>query len=957
MSRSGYAELLGGHSHRRWWDAVIITASSERQASRYRDEIERRLRNGKLPAGAHYLVVPDPGDRRIGSGAATLHAIAELGHRWTPKWFRNWRVLLLHCGGDSRRLPQYSLSGKLFTALPARTPWGDVSTVFDETMLLSLAWVRDMPPGLLVGSGDVVLTFDPACLDWSQPGVTGVALRQPLEVALQHGVYISDSEGRVYSFLQKPSEAQVVAAGGVLDGGDAALDSGLLYFDAAVCERLPAISGVADDVSIPPIDLYDHFTRALTGQWTPDSDSHPLMTALHGALAGTPFWRRLGDGGFTHVGTTRSFHHIHTNTERPDGLMDSFVPAAQLGPGALVIESHHEAGLRVGRGSIVHGLAGLDAPIEVPEDVVLHQVPVLLPDRQKAFTVRAYGVEDDPKVAVASGRALWFGHDLLETLRSLQIPVDEVWPDRVPISDRSLWNARLFVAADLEAAWRAAQWLLRYPVDWDAERWASAERLSLESSTRLADNQALNAERDRRYHARWQASTLALARDGADIRPLLISAPALHVLAGAARKLEADAQTLRLEQPTEAASRCFQAGLLFEHAGLEEQARRSRHDAFGFVRSAVDRAAFDTYAVDPGRTNWNAAEVSVSAAPRIDFGGGWSDTPPFCLDWGGTVLNAALELNGAYPIRATVTRIAEPIIRITSEETGECAECTDAATIVGQRSPGDPLAIPCTALRLMGLFNDGDLRRRLESFGGGLDIRMTVDLPLGSGLGTSSILAAAVVKALWEIAGHPLDAQAISALVLRVEQLMTTGGGWQDQAGGIYPGIKLITSAPAIHQRLRVQPVAAPKDWSDRLVIYYTGIRRVARNLLAQVVGSYLARETSTVQVLHSIKTLAVEMAYAMQESDWAHLGALMDRHWELNKVLDPNTTNAPINEMLAEVRPYVYGAKLAGAGGGGFLMMATRSAEAAAELRAQLDASKVYRHAVAMDGLRVEVR
>lgn len=79
-------------------------------------------------------------------------------------------------------------------------------------------------PGLLVGSGDVVLTFDPVCLDWSQHGVTGVGLRQPLTVALQHGVYISDSAGRVYSFLQKPSEAQVVAAGGVLGAGDAALD-------------------------------------------------------------------------------------------------------------------------------------------------------------------------------------------------------------------------------------------------------------------------------------------------------------------------------------------------------------------------------------------------------------------------------------------------------------------------------------------------------------------------------------------------------------------------------------------------------------------------------------------------------------------------------------------------------------------------------------------------------------
>lgn len=884
--------------------------------------------------------------------------MAELGHRWLPKWAHAWRVLLLHCGGDSRRLPQYSLSGKLFTALPEKTPWGDVSTVFDETMILSLEWVRDMPAGLLVGSGDVVLTFDPSCLDWSRPGVTGVGLRQPLDVALQHGVYISDAEGRVYSFLQKPSEAQVVAAGGVLEGGEAALDSGLLYFDAPACERLMAVAGMADDASIPPIDLYDHFTRALTGQWIPEPGSHSLLGALHQALAGTPFWCCLGNGGFTHVGTTRSFHHIHTATERPDGLMDSFVPAAQLGPGALVIESHHEGGLRVGAGSIVHGLTGLDASIEVPEGVVLHQVPVLLPDRRKAFTVRAYGIEDDPKVAVASGRALWFGHDFLETLRSLQIPVDEVWPADVPISDRSLWNARLFVAgADLETAWRAAQWLLRYPVDWDVERWSAAERLSLESSTRLADNQALNAERDQRYHARWQASTLALARDGADIRPVLISTPALHLLAGAGRKLHGDAEGLRLEQPTEAASRSFQAALLFEHAGLEDEARRSRQQAFGFVRSAVDRASFDTYAVDPARTHWKATQVCVSAAPRIDFGGGWSDTPPFCFDWGGTVLNAALELNGTYPIRATVTRTLEPVIRISSEETGECAECTDSAAIVEQRSPGDPLAIPCTALRLMGLFNDGDLKRRLESFGGGLDIRMTVDLPLGSGLGTSSILAAAVVKALWEIAGQPLDAQAISALVLRVEQLMTTGGGWQDQAGGIYPGIKLITSAPGIQQRLRVQPVAVPKDWSDRLVIYYTGIRRVARNLLAQVVGSYLARETSTVQVLHSIKTLAVEMGYAMQEADWAQLGALMDRHWALNKVLDPNTTNAPINEMLAEVRPYVYGAKLAGAGGGGFLMMATRSAEAAAELRARLDPAKVYRHAVAMDGLRVEVR
>ena len=78
---------------------------------------------------------------------------------------------------------------------------------------------------------------------------------------------------------------------------------------------------------------------------------------------------------------------------------------------------------------------------------------------------------------------------------------------------------------------------------------------------------------------------------------------------------------------------------------------------------------------------------------------------------------------------------------------------------------------------------------------------------------------------------------------------MTTGGGWQDQAGGIFPGAKLVASGPGLHQRLRVQPVPwtaeREAEFESRLVLYYTGIRRVARDLLQQVVGSYLARETA----------------------------------------------------------------------------------------------------------------
>jgi fucokinase len=248
--------------------------------------------------------------------------------------------------------------------------------------------------------------------------------------------------------------------------------------------------------------------------------------------------------------------------------------------------------------------------------------------------------------------------------------------------------------------------------------------------------------------------------------------------------------------------------------------------------------------------------------------------------------------------------------------------------------------------------------------GGGLDIRTDVNVPMGSGLGTSSILAATTLSVLSEMVGDRLGDQ-LSDRTMRLEQLMTTGGGWQDQAGGIFPGAKLVSTGPGMRQRLRVQPVAwdhrREEELQGLMILYYTGIRRIAKGLLQQVVGRYLARETAAVQVLHSIKTLAMEMSYAMQEGDWDYLGSLLDRHWELNQILDPNTTNAPINSLLALVRPYIRGAKLAGAGGGGFMMLLARSREAASELRRILadrslvEGGAVHDWSIARQGLRIE--
>jgi fucokinase len=328
------------------------------------------------------------------------------------------------------------------------------------------------------------------------------------------------------------------------------------------------------------------------------------------------------------------------------------------------------------------------------------------------------------------------------------------------------------------------------------------------------------------------------------------------------------------------------------------------------------------------------------------------------------VLNCALEINGAYPIETEIRRIDEPVIRCHADGHGAVVEYRSAEELMEPCGPGSVFSIPRAAVLLHGIPVMGTLLKdTLTQLGGGLEIRCRVQLPIGSGLGTSSILAATVIRALAVMSGRTLDDHALSQAVMQLEQRMTTGGGWQDQAGGIFPGVKLLITGPGLRQRIRVQPMvwSEPRraEFCERLVLYDTGIQRMAKDLLRQVVSRYLARETPTVQVLHSIKTLAVEMSYAMAEGDWKHLGELLDRHWQLNQVLDPHTANAPINAILDRARPWIHGAKLAGAGGGGFLMLLARDPDAAASLRAELAQEApgqggVVSYCIAEEGLRI---
>jgi fucokinase len=99
-------------------------------------------------------------------------------------------------------------------------------------------------------------------------------------------------------------------------------------------------------------------------------------------------------------------------------------------------------------------------------------------------------------------------------------------------------------------------------------------------------------------------------------------------------------------------------------------------------------------------------------------------------------------------------------------------------------------------------------------------------------------------------------------------------------------------------------------------------------------------------------------MGYAMAEGEWSYLGSLLNRHWEHNQILDPHTTNAPIDALLDSVRPHLAGAKLAGAGGGGFLMLLAKDPEHSRALKKKLGhvtshaAGKLYEYRASQDGL-----
>ena len=289
-----------------------------------------------------------------------------------------------------------------------------------------------------------------------------------------------------------------------------------------------------------------------------------------------------------------------------------------------------------------------------------------------------------------------------------------------------------------------------------------------------------------------------------------------------------------------------------------------------------------------------------------------------------------LKLRGIYPVQITVKRLDELHVEFESKDIGVYTTVDSAAEIQDCHNPYDSFALHKAALIACGIIpvrEEADLQEILKRMGGGIYLSTQVyGVPKGSGLGTSSILSGACVKGIFEFLGQERTDAEIYDVVLGMEQIMSTGGGWQDQVGGITSGLKYITSMPGLQQQLQVAHIElspqTKKELDERFVLIYTGQRRLARNLLRDVVGRYVGNEPDSLFALEEIQKTAALMRFELERGNVDGFAKLLDYHWELSKKIDAGSSNTLIEQIFSSIEELVDGKLVCGAGGGGFLQV-----------------------------------
>ena len=954
--RQSYMEAMKDYeaavAQKAGWDYVILTASNEAQALSYRLEIEYRLQRGMLPPGCEYAVLPDPEGKRVGSGGATFHVLRYLvdaNKGETRGCFEGKKILVIHSGGDSKRVPQYSVCGKLFSPVPRELPSGEPSTLFDEFMIVMSAVAGRIREGMLVLSGDVLLLFNPLQLDFQFRGAAAISIKEHVSTGKEHGVFLRGEDGMVERFLHKQSEEQLYALSAVNEQGNVDLDTGAVLFDCGLLNALLSLissGGRLDEDRYgrfvnekARISFYGDFLYPLARKASleefyrqpPEGEfcgelaecRREIWEALHGFSMKVVC---LSPAEFIHFGTTKELRELVTDrisdyeflnwhscicsnvSQSRFAVHNSFVCREDsLEDGCYLEDSCVGPGVKVERGAVLSKI-DIDG-ITIPENTVVNGIK----QADGSFAARVYGVEDNPKGTYEENTA-FLGSWLRDVLDYYQVKREAVWEGW----DHSLWRACLYPLCDsMQEAVEQSLILVRMARGEasgdEVLRWLSLKRTSLFDSFNQADVEAVLPFRVK------LRERILVDRFVRKLKAGEYYQDALKIFPGGPIRKEIK-NLIRIAEKSEYGT----AMRIYYALGMEDK-------CFETIREQVFESSSEMRMDKDLRIA--KEEVSVALPLRVNWGGGWTDTPPYCNEQGGVVLNAALKLNGILPVQVSVRRLLEPEIQFESEDLGVSACIHEIDEIRDCMNPYDHFALHKASLLACGLVpyeREGEertLRERLSELGGGIYLSTkVVGVPKGSGLGTSSILAGACVKALLDFTGIEVTENALFDIVLRMEQIMSTGGGWQDQVGGMTNGVKLITSKPGIRQILHLDyltiPERARQELQERFAVVYTGQRRLARNLLRDVVGNYIGGRRASVEALLAMKETALLMKGALERGDIDELAQLFNRHWELSLQLDEGASNLCIDQIFMVMEDLIDGKFIAGAGGGGFLQI-----------------------------------
>lgn len=913
---------------------------------------------------SEWFCTSDPIGAKLGSGGGTTWLLQACHRAWGgdadfSQWLSREKRILLHAGGQSRRLPGYAPSGKILTPIPIFR-WAKGQRLGQNLLSLQLPLyeriMQKAPDGLntLIASGDVYIRSSQPLQPIPQADVVCYGLWVDPSLAKNHGIFVSSrkSPDKLDFMLQKPSVERMAQ---LLQTHLFLMDIGIWLLSDRAVELLMRRSLHSSDAQGPAVpnasnpsggairyyDLYSDFGCSL--------GEHPTIedAELKGlSVAVLP----LPGGEFYHYGTSRE---LLSSTVAVQNIVRDQREIVQrrvkAHPAMFVQNAHVERSLTANNYEVWIENSHVPSTWTLAHQHIITGVPQnqwsltltpglcidCVPVGTDAWAARPYGFNDAFKGALADEATLFLGRPFKDWANERSIPIDSIE------GNADMQSARLFPQLHtVEQLGKVLRWMTTDPTCPEGRLlWMQATRLSADEISATANLSRLYAQRQQFRAANWPAlaanweksvfyqtnlqdTAAEFARFGLqapsalpDTAPLMTR---IHDHAFRARLQAFENQPFKSEE--EKAFNLLQEGLTTR---ILAQLQRPRRDVY------ADQIV------------WGRSPV------RIDLAGGWTDTPPYCLSEGGNVVNIAIELNGQPPLQAYVKPCSDFKVILRSIDLGAMEVVSTFHELEDFARVGSPFSIPKAALALAGFsprycaepFNSLD--EQLRAFGSGIEVTLLSAIPAGSGLGTSSILASTVLGAISDFCGLAWDKNEICLRTLALEQLLTTGGGWQDQYGGVLQGVKLLQTQPGFDQSPLVRWLPdflfTNPEYQKCHLLYYTGITRTAKGILAEIVRRMFLNETDQLALLADMKAHALDLHEAIQKGNFAEMGRMVALTWEQNKRLDPGTNPDAVEAIISRIHDYCLGYKLPGAGGGGYLYMVAKDPEAAARIRTLL--------------------